>query len=46
MATLETWGEINSGQTNADSPINETLMNSIREDLYHLKQALFQGSQI
>lgn len=34
------WSIISSTQTDANSPINETLMEGIRQDLIHLKEWL------
>lgn len=37
MAISEVWTEIVASQTDADSPIDQTLMDSIRKNFYHLK---------
>lgn len=43
MAFTENWSDILTTQVDADSPINETLMQSIRSDLIHIKEALGQN---
>ena len=43
MAFTENWSDILTTQVDADSPINETLMKSIRSDLIHIKEALGQN---
>ena len=43
MAFTEDWADILTTQVDADSPINETLMKSIRSDLIHIKEALGQN---
>jgi hypothetical protein len=41
MALTYTYSDIAASQTDADSPLDQTLMDSIREDLYHLRQVLY-----
>ena len=43
MAFLTTWTTITSAQTDADSPLDVTLMESIRQDLIHLYEWIGQG---
>lgn len=41
MALIYSWQTIADTQTDANSPINEVLMNSIRQDLIHLQQTVY-----
>ncbi len=43
MAFTENWSDILTTQVDADSPVNETLMQSIRSDLIFLKEYLAQN---
>ena len=38
---LETWNGRTAGQTDADSPLDTTLMDGLRKDLDHLRQVLY-----
>lgn len=38
MAFTYSWQTVNASQVDADSPVNETLMDSLRQDLTHLRE--------
>lgn len=40
MAMTYSWSDITSSQTDANSPLNQTLFDAIRNDLYHLEEWL------
>jgi len=41
MAMTYDFSAITTGQTDADSPVNQMLMDSIRQNIYHLREALY-----
>jgi len=45
MATLETWNGRTAGQTDGDSPLDETLTDGIRLDLDHLRQVVYGDNE-